>query len=59
MLFSSNGRNIVSIRGGKGTDTRGAAKNFVQEGPVTDVVRVQSLAVLDEDNFDVTAQFLV
>jgi len=37
----------------------GAARNFVREGPVTDVVRVQSLAILHEDHFNVTAQFLV
>jgi len=36
----------------------GAAWNF-REGPVTDVVRVQSLTVLHKDHFDVTVQFLV
>jgi len=38
---------------------RGAARNFVQEGPVTDVVRFQTLAILHKDHFDVTGQFLV
>ena len=37
----------------------GAARNFVREGPVTKVVRVQSLVILHKDYFDVTAQFLV
>ena len=39
--------------------TRGAARNFVRVGPVTDVVRSQTLAVLHKDHFDVTGQFLV
>jgi len=39
--------------------TSGAAKNFVREGPVTDVVRFQSLAILHEDHFDDTAQVLI
>ena len=38
---------------------RGAARNFVREGPVTDVVRFQTLAILHKDLFDVTGQFLV
>jgi len=39
--------------------SRGAARNFVREGPVTDVVRFQTLAILHKDHFDVTGQFLV
>ena len=35
------------------------AKNFVQERPVTDVVRFKTLAILHKDYFDVTVQFLV
>ena len=35
---------------------RGAAMNFVREGPVTDVVRFQTLAILHKDHFDVTGQ---
>ena len=35
------------------------AKNFVQERPVTDVVRFQTLAILHKNYFDVTVQFLV
>jgi len=31
-------------------------QDFVREGPVTDVVRVQSLAILHKDHFEVTAQ---
>jgi len=38
---------------------RSAARNFVREGPVTDVVRFQTLAILRKDHFDVTGQFLV
>jgi len=38
---------------------RGAARNFVREGPVTDVVRCQTLTILHKDHFDVTGQFLV
>jgi len=38
---------------------RGAAGNFVREGPVTDVVRFQTLAILHKDHFDVTGQFLI
>jgi len=38
---------------------RGTARNFVREGPVTDDDRVQSLAILHKDHFDVTARFLV
>jgi len=38
---------------------RGAARNFAREGPVTDVVRFQTLAILHKDHFDVTGQFLV
>jgi len=32
----------------------GAVRNFVREGPVTDVVRFQILAILHKDHFDVT-----
>jgi len=32
----------------------GAARNFVREGPVTDHVRFQTLAILHKDHFDVT-----
>jgi len=39
--------------------TRGAARNFVREGPVTDVVRFQILAIWHKDHFNVTGQFLV
>jgi len=39
-------------------ETRVAARNFVREGPVTDVVRFQTLAILHEDH-DVPGQFLV
>jgi len=38
---------------------RGAAKNFVREGPVTDVVRFQTSAILHKDHFAVTGHFLV
>jgi len=38
---------------------RGAAKEFCSGGPVTDVVRFQTLAILHKDHFDVTGQFLV
>jgi len=38
---------------------RGAVWNFVREGPVTDVVRFQTLAILHKNHFDVTGQFLV
>jgi len=38
---------------------RGAAKNFVREGPVTDLVRFQTLAILHKDHSDVIGQFLV
>jgi len=41
------------------TGRSGAAKNFFREGPVTAVVRVEFLAILRKDYFDVTAQFLV
>jgi len=37
----------------------GAARNFVRERPVTDVVRFKTLAILHKDYFDVTVQFLV
>jgi len=37
----------------------GTARSFVREWLVTDVVTVQSLAILHKDHFDVTAQFLV
>jgi len=37
----------------------GAARNFVREGPITDVVIVQFLAILHKDHFYVAAQFLV
>jgi len=40
-------------------ETRGAARNFVREGSVTDVVRFQTLAILRKDHFDVTGRFLV
>jgi len=33
-------------------DASGAARNFVREGPVTDVIRVESLAILHKDHFD-------
>jgi len=33
---------------------RGAARNFVRDGPVTDVVRFQTLVILHKDHFDVT-----
>jgi len=33
--------------------------NFVAEGPVTNIVRGHPLDILHEDNFYVTAQFLV
>jgi len=39
--------------------SRGATRNFFREGPVTDVVRFHTLAVLHKDHFDVTGQFLV
>jgi len=32
----------------------GAARNYVREGPVTDTVRLQSLAILRKDHFDAT-----
>jgi len=35
----------------------GAARNFIREGPVTDVVRFHTLAFLHKDHFD--GQFLV
>jgi len=35
---------------------RGAARNFVREGPVTDVIRFQTLAISHKDHFDVTGQ---
>ena len=38
---------------------RGAARNFVWEGSLTDIVRFQTLAILHKDHFDVTGQFLV
>jgi len=38
---------------------RGAARNFVRVGPVTDVVKFQTLAILHKYHFDVTGQFLV
>jgi len=38
---------------------RGASRNFVPEGPVSDVVRFQTLAILHKDPFDVTGQSLV
>jgi len=41
------------------TQSRGAARNFVREGTVTDVVRFQTLAILHKDHFDVTGHFLV
>jgi len=34
---------------------RGPARNFVREGPVTDVVRFQTLAILQKNHFDVTS----
>jgi len=37
----------------------GAIRNFVREGAVTDVVRVQSLAILHKDHFDVTDHYPV
>ena len=40
--------------------TSSSARNFVREGPaITDVVRVQSLAIFHADHFDVTVQLLV
>jgi len=42
-----------------GSETKGAARDFVREGPVTDVVRFHTLAILHKDHFDVTGQFLV
>ena len=38
------------------SDCRGATRNFVREGPVTDVVRFQTLAILHKDHFDVNGQ---
>ena len=38
---------------------KGAARNFVREGPVIDIVRLQHFAILQKDDFDVTGQFLV
>jgi len=35
------------------------SQEFVLEGSVTDVVRFQTSAILHEDHFDVTGQFLV
>ena len=35
---------------------RRAARNFVREGPVTDVVRFQSLAILRKDHCDITGR---
>jgi len=49
----------VSTSRQKQKATSGAARNFVRERPVTDVVRFQTLAVLHKDYFDVTVQFLV
>ena len=37
----------------------GAARNFVREGPVTDVARFQTSAILHKAHFAVTGQFLV
>jgi len=39
--------------------TRGAARNDVREGPVTDVVRFQTVGIFHKDHFDVTGQSLV
>jgi len=38
---------------------QGAARNFVREGPVADVVRLQTLAILHKDYFNVTGKFLI
>jgi len=35
----------------------GGARNFVREGPVTDIIRLQSLAILHKDHFDVQLNF--
>jgi len=44
---------------GRSDHISGADTNFCSGGPVTDVVRVQSLPILRKDHFDVTAPFLV
>jgi len=41
------------------THNSDAARIFVKEGPVTDVVRTLSLAILHKNYFDATAQFLI
>jgi len=50
---------IVGVRWCNSDWVSGAARNFVREGLVTDVVRFQTLAIFHKDHFDVTRQFLV
>jgi len=59
VLLSTSAETNANIITGINLMYRGAARNFVREGPVTDVIRFQTLAILHKDHFDVTGQLLV
>jgi len=39
--------------------SQGRSQEFCSGGPVTDVARFQTLAILHKDHFDITGQLLV